>query len=396
MKKITVILFAVLMSLLIAGCGHEHEWEEATCEKPKTCKTCGETEGEALGHDIIEATCEEPMKCARCGKKKGKPLGHEWEEATCESPKTCKRCGKTEGEPLEHDFAPATLDAPKTCRNCGKTEGDPISFEILDVSFLDGGTWSHVINDELCVKEYQDPKNLWHYEFYTLDGIPVYERSLDCRLSGSAYKGHAVTVTDDCFMIASGSEGKTSTIGIYDYDFRLVLEKEVKSGKLFGKQFPKLDNLTVGGRKLVYNDATYETIFCFNLDTRQEISEEEYIIAYENNTDIPAFFSDEKYGSVSKEDAVDGYFVSNADQSEWGYVDGDGNEIAMYRDASAYNAAGYALVTNDGRSYDLIDADQNVVASSVIQGKSAYLNCKGGNLFKVVQADNSELCVMVK
>ena len=28
-----------------------HDWEEATCETPKTCKTCGDTEGTALGHN---------------------------------------------------------------------------------------------------------------------------------------------------------------------------------------------------------------------------------------------------------------------------------------------------------------------------------------------------------
>ena len=29
---------------------HEHSWADATCEAPKTCTGCGETEGEALGH----------------------------------------------------------------------------------------------------------------------------------------------------------------------------------------------------------------------------------------------------------------------------------------------------------------------------------------------------------
>ena len=67
---------------LTLGEEHVHEWVEATCTAPKTCKTCGETEGEALGHD--------------------------WKEA----PKTCTRCGATEGEKLP-------TEKPK--KNCKKT-----------------------------------------------------------------------------------------------------------------------------------------------------------------------------------------------------------------------------------------------------------------------------------
>ena len=71
---------------LTLGEEHVHEWVEATCTAPKTCKTCGETEGEALGHD--------------------------WKEATTEAPKTCTRCGATEGEKLP-------TEKPK--KNCKKT-----------------------------------------------------------------------------------------------------------------------------------------------------------------------------------------------------------------------------------------------------------------------------------
>ena len=39
---------------------HIHMYSEATCTNPKTC-SCGDTEGEALGHDYIEGTC------SRCG-----------------------------------------------------------------------------------------------------------------------------------------------------------------------------------------------------------------------------------------------------------------------------------------------------------------------------------------
>ena len=85
-----------------------HDWEDATCTAPKTCKRagCGATEGNALGHDWADATCTAPKTCKRagCGATEGEALGHDWAAATCTAPKTCKRagCGATEGEALGH------------------------------------------------------------------------------------------------------------------------------------------------------------------------------------------------------------------------------------------------------------------------------------------------------
>ena len=72
MKKVISLALALVMALLLlAGCGHEHTWTEATCIKPKTCKTCGETEGEPLGHTPLEADYWTPSLCAVCGKELG-------------------------------------------------------------------------------------------------------------------------------------------------------------------------------------------------------------------------------------------------------------------------------------------------------------------------------------
>ena len=34
------------------------EWDDATCETPKTCKGCGKTEGEALNHNYVDGVCD--------------------------------------------------------------------------------------------------------------------------------------------------------------------------------------------------------------------------------------------------------------------------------------------------------------------------------------------------
>ena len=56
-----------------------HDWTDATCAKPKTCKVCGETRGSKSSY-------------------------HDWEYATCTKPKTCKVCGKTEGKADGHYY----------------------------------------------------------------------------------------------------------------------------------------------------------------------------------------------------------------------------------------------------------------------------------------------------
>lgn len=55
---------------------HTHTWSEATCTSPKTCTTCGATEGSALGHDFSVDKPEDVYnpdkvivgcKCSDCG-----------------------------------------------------------------------------------------------------------------------------------------------------------------------------------------------------------------------------------------------------------------------------------------------------------------------------------------
>ena len=122
-----VIIAAILISiyfLFLKPC--DHEWLNATCENPATCKLCGETAGESLGHKLVDATCIIAKTCSICGKTEGEPLGHVWMDATCTLAKTCSVCGAIEGDPFGHDWIDATYDNPKTCSVCGETEGEPL------------------------------------------------------------------------------------------------------------------------------------------------------------------------------------------------------------------------------------------------------------------------------
>ena len=103
MKKVAFSLLLALLSLLaLSGCGCSHEWAEADCLTPKSCKLCQKTEGEALGH--------------------------KWQDATCTSPKNCAICALTEGDPLPHtpgeieastDYIRAIKVETQSCLDCG-------------------------------------------------------------------------------------------------------------------------------------------------------------------------------------------------------------------------------------------------------------------------------------
>lgn len=151
----------------------KHSWNKATCTDPKTCKKCGETDGEALGHlydndcdascnrcgetrtvshTWVDATYDAAKTCSKCGATEGSALvcpghvdadgnntcdicnkpynancPHEWLDATCHDPKTCTLCGSTEGAALGHKWIDATYTDPKTCERCGETEGAPLT-----------------------------------------------------------------------------------------------------------------------------------------------------------------------------------------------------------------------------------------------------------------------------
>ena len=75
----------------------EHIWTAATCTAPKTCSTCGETEGSSLGHTWTAATCTTPMTCTVCGTTDGNAKGHTAVIDAAIAP-TCTTTGKTEGK----------------------------------------------------------------------------------------------------------------------------------------------------------------------------------------------------------------------------------------------------------------------------------------------------------
>ena len=103
---------------------HNFSWTTitaATCtssgSKTGTCAGCGlvqETTVDATGHNWSSATCLKPKTCKSCGLTEGTTSNHSWNAASCTKAKACSVCGTTEGTALGHQYG-----SSGACSTCG-------------------------------------------------------------------------------------------------------------------------------------------------------------------------------------------------------------------------------------------------------------------------------------
>ncbi len=195
MKKTTKLLALLLSALLLlpvfAGCdedtsgkneknteaeqsSHQHDYADASCTLPRTCKICGLTTGQALGHTYTGTpTCTEPQSCERCGQLGETVLGHDYADATCTAPKQCKRCNLIISAALGHDYAPAGCTSPQICKRCEQPHGEALGHDFAYVdcdtpkactrcSATEGEAPGHSYNsDHKCIRcQAVDPNSL--------------------------------------------------------------------------------------------------------------------------------------------------------------------------------------------------------------------------------------------
>ena len=151
---------------------HVHDWTDATCTSPKTCKTCGETEGDALGHSFgawtvtTKPTCTadgvETRKCANCNEtetRKVDALGHKWSDAWSHDGAkhwhVCTVCDAKKDE-AAHAFGEWKVTKEPTCTEkgeetrvcaCGVKETRP-----LDAKGHSFGEWT-VMTEPTCTAD---------------------------------------------------------------------------------------------------------------------------------------------------------------------------------------------------------------------------------------------------
>lgn len=154
MRSIIKLIIMSFIIITVSACECKHDWVNATCEVPKTCSKCQETEGVPLEHDWSEATCETAKNCLLCKKSEGVPLGHNWNNATCEIPETCSICGETKGVALGHEWINATCQHPKKCTVCNKAEGTVVAH-----NYVPDSNFAGYVN--ICTYCNENEPNVW-------------------------------------------------------------------------------------------------------------------------------------------------------------------------------------------------------------------------------------------
>ena len=149
MKKLTLILLSIVMIVALAACGDKkcdhaydnacdvtcnecgeertitHDWNDATCLTPKTCKVCGATDGAALGHtpNADDGDCTTEVKCTVCGDVTT-PAGQHTpndDDGSCLTAITCQNCSEVlTAARSEHEAKADDGDCTTavTCKHC--------------------------------------------------------------------------------------------------------------------------------------------------------------------------------------------------------------------------------------------------------------------------------------
>ena len=276
---ILALVLVLVLSLALTGCSKpcEHEWKDANCSAPKTCKLCDATEGAPLGHTWKAATCNAAKTCEVCGKVDGEPLGHTWVDATCEAPKTCSTCKTEEGEALGHTWVDATTEAPKTCSTCQATEGDPID---VDDRFVTAncealfGSWSggySLTDEDAEMSDYADFELVYNVSIvFRNDGTVVMTEALDLDACKEDYIAYTIAGTYMVYESVYGMD-KAAT------DAAMVAESGMTVPEFTRSYIDSLtqEDLAVESENVYYVDGD---VFYMDLEWLDEMEEYEYTL----------------------------------------------------------------------------------------------------------------------
>lgn len=355
-KVILTICGAVLLAASLAGCCMKHEWAEATCTEPKKCVKCGETEGVANGH--------------------------KWKAATCTTPKTCETCGKTEGEALGHTWVDRTMEKPKTCSVCGATEGSPIVFKEVLFPIFDANNYKSILflpETIVCTDVDRAVMDIYDYSQKQVKQINLNPAGRETRSFGYDVYLPTLTKYDGLIITTDVDEEKNCTISFYDQ---------------------RGEELATVKKKIAIPDGAWLEVrapaenrylrFYANTDSWLASVKPRLVIDCETWTEIPVedcppipWFSNNDFAAVSDIVYCDKYCMAwSLDGKKMYYVHPKYYSIkAEYDDLSSFNRAGFAMVSKDGVSYDIIDTDLNVVAEGIMKGTFGRVSYHGENIF---------------
>lgn len=238
--RILAIVMAITMVFALTACGGNTDAPETTAAPTETT-AAPTTEPvnvcETEGHAWVDATCEAPKTCDLCGETEGEALGHEWIDATYQAPKTCETCGATEGEALVSYFAEYGLDTKLLDKSgeydfeqtCGSdtTKTTVLKVSVKDYQTIasdethaaaDGYEWKIMsINMRLHDENAQQYGiNSWNYlwnDFYV--GEPA---DADADTTGLFENGMAYPITWNGVEYAEGMLHIAESVGAWEQD----------------------------------------------------------------------------------------------------------------------------------------------------------------------------------
>ena len=259
-----------------------HQWIEADCLYPKTCRICQATEGVAKGHDFSDANCTTPKTCQNCQLTEGVALGHSEVIDVAIAP-TCTTTGLSEGKhcnvcneilvqqieinKLEHNYNNYT-SIPPTCTedgyitttcDCGSISPDTIPIPALGHDFVEG----------VCTQCYEeDPDYIALSLYSTTYNINLEDNNYVAYITMIGY-GTIVYEIDDESIVACEwgdwngdvipltftpvSSGSTFvTVYIEDTDIKIVIDVVVVS-----EQNEKLQLMSALAIETAYNSAKF-------------------------------------------------------------------------------------------------------------------------------------------
>ncbi len=334
---------------------------------------------EAQNHTWVEATCQTVKTCSVCGATEGDLAEHEWAEATCSAPKTCKVCGATEGETLEHDWKLPTPDEPKTCKNCGATEGGVLKIELTK----DVPEYSTGVDHEVYFgpKYWLDvdmtsrilPGDMYGFEALKYDiftgeksEMTIFPETLYGH-SDYSYYFNAIQGENNILFLKTAPGLNKTLVECYDNDLNLISGEAHTINGTAGSVYYREGLL----RFYVILDKNKNVLDVFDSEENRWLGQVTIEDLPKEDDTLHVDFDTSQYGTISCDELFGTFLVSTPDGDQFGYLDPDGNEIAMYPDATNFCDAGYALISKDGKRYDLIDKDFNVVEEGVAEGDAA-------------------------
>lgn len=318
---------------------------------------------------------------------------HQWIEATCTEPKTCSLCGITEGETLEHDFAPATVDSPKKCKVCGFEEGDSVKVTEIPIpeGFFDKGVSNTLGDDYLVSGEVSEDFDEGNGKviIYDLNGNKLCE---DFLYRPEGFNGNSwsywLGISHNLIFWLFTDNSNKAKLEVYKFngnELEQIYESDVTTGS-----YKRTDTAELKIRsENYYGVSTCGYTFYYDVENNCLCSEDDTIkekIEYDDSI----------WSCYEECPVIDGYFVGTKDGSSWGYLDKDGNEIAMYADASDFIPNGYAIISEDGKSYSIIDKDFNIVGDGLYEGISGCRLGYYSNIFTIYQEDGNVMCIKVE